>query len=73
MNSSPESTNNPAESLTVSLVVRDARGFTHHYEDMSTTAQGFRDALDVLVSGEREKAAKSATPKDALDAGANHE
>lgn len=39
------------EIATVSIVVRDARGFTHHYEDFTTSAANAQRALGILAQG----------------------
>ncbi|KQQ65349.1 hypothetical protein [Microbacterium sp. Leaf320] len=33
----------------MSMVVRDARGFTHYYEEIATTPDSVRDAFDLMV------------------------
>ncbi|MCZ4302517.1 hypothetical protein [Microbacterium oxydans] len=37
------------ETVRVSMVVKDDRGFTHYYEDVVTTPEAVRDAFDLLV------------------------
>ena len=40
-----------ADLMTVSIVVRDARGFTHHYEDFTSNAENTQRALQILAEG----------------------
>lgn len=37
------------DTVRVSIVVNDSRGFTHYYEDVVTTPAAVRDAFDLLV------------------------
>ena len=37
------------ETVRVSIIVRDDRGFTHYYEDVVTTPGGVRDAFDLMA------------------------
>lgn len=37
------------ETVRVSIVVRDDRGFTHYYEDVVTTPGAVRDAFDLMT------------------------
>lgn len=37
------------EAVTVSIVVRDSRGFTHHYADFSTNPRDVQRVLELLA------------------------
>lgn len=37
------------ETVRVSLIVKDDRGFTHYYEEVVTTPAAVRDAFDLMV------------------------
>lgn len=37
------------EAVRVSVVVKDARGFTHYYEEIETTPDAVRDAFDLMA------------------------
>ena len=39
------------DSVTVSIVIQDARGFTYHYEDFTTSAKSAQRALETLAEG----------------------
>lgn len=38
-----------AETVRVSVTVKDDRGFTHYYEDVVTTPEAVRDAFDLMA------------------------
>lgn len=38
----------PDDAVTVSVLIRDARGFTYHYEDFVTSSEAAQRALDAL-------------------------
>lgn len=38
-----------ADDVRVSLVIEDAHGFVHHYDDIMTTSQAATDALKTLA------------------------
>ena len=37
------------DTVRVSVVVKDQRGFTHYYEDVVTTPDAVRDAFDLMA------------------------
>lgn len=37
------------DSVRVSVIVKDARGFTHYYEELETTPDAVRDAFDLMA------------------------
>lgn len=37
------------DTVRVSVIVNDSRGFTHYYEDVVTTPAAVRDAFDLIV------------------------
>lgn len=39
------------DAVTVSIVIQDARGFTYHYEDFTTSAENAQRALETLAEG----------------------
>ena len=39
------------DGVTVSIVIQDARGFTYHYEDFTTSAANAQRALETLAEG----------------------
>ena len=50
------------ETVTVSVVIKDHRGFTHFYEDFVTTPQSARRVLQELAAE-----ARTATPSDSFE------
>lgn len=41
------------ESVRVSVIVKDSRGFTHYYEELETTPDAVRDAFDLMARRSR--------------------
>lgn len=56
------------EIVHVSVVVKDARGFTHYYEQLATTPAAVREAYDLMARSARDVPASPDVPSvDALD------
>ncbi|UPL15689.1 hypothetical protein [Microbacterium galbinum] len=53
----------------LALVVKDARGFTHYYEQLATTPAAVREAYDLMARAAQDVPASQDVPSvDALDA-----
>lgn len=62
------------DSVTVSIVLQDARGFTYHYEDFTTSAGNAQRALEILAEeyAPLEQNPTGATARRPLGARATH-